>query len=291
MNTQDLGGISVSRIVELEGPTYAPDFLLPDADKETVARHEPWLLPRFFDRASGLLIMSFHSYLVHTAHHLILVDTCIGNDKDRPLRPNWHRRRGTYLEDLARLGARPEDVDVVLCMHLHVDHVGWNTRLADGRWVPTFPRAQYLFGRREFEHWQALDKADPQPPVNHGSFRDSVLPVVEAGRATLVDTDHIIEDGLRLEPAPGHTPGQVVLNVAGPNGQAVLSGDVMHHPLQVAQPEWSSRFCTDQDLSQRTRRALLARLADTDTLLLTGHFPTPTVGRIVSVPEGFRFRC
>lgn len=291
MKTLTLGDVRIQRVVEMEGPFAALDFLLPDADPEVVAANAGWLKPDFVDPATGQAIMSFHSFVVRTERHTILVDACIGNDKHRPLRPPWHMKRSPFLEDLAAAGVRPEQVDFVLCTHLHADHVGWNTRLVDGRWTPTFPNAQYIFARREYDFWRAANESHTgSEPLNHGSYFDSVLPVVEAGRAVIVEDDHQIEDGVWLEPAPGHTPGNVVVNLASNGRRAVLTGDVLHHPVQLAAPDWSSTFCSDPDLSRVTRRALIETHADTDAVILTAHFPTPTAGRIVSAGDAFRFQ-
>ena len=285
-----LGEFNVSRVLEFEGPVFAHDFLFPDSTDEAVAPHLGRLAPRFIDPESGLLVLSFHSYVVRTGRHVILVDSCVGNDKERPQRPNWHRQHFPYLENLAAAGVRPEEVDFVLCTHLHGDHVGWNTRLENGRWVPTFTNAQYIFARAEYEHWESAQaQAEADAPINHGSFNDSVLPVVEAGRAVLVDSDHAIEDGVWLEPAPGHTPGNVVLNVVSNGARAVIAGDTIHHPLQFAHPEWSSAFCTDPALSRKTRTAFIERLAESDEVLLTAHFPTPTAARVLRAGAAFDF--
>jgi glyoxylase-like metal-dependent hydrolase (beta-lactamase superfamily II) len=290
MKPLQLGEFNVSRVVESEGPAFAHDFLFPDSTDEALAPHLGRLAPRFIDSESGKLVLSFHSYVIRTGRHVILVDSCVGNDKERPERPNWHRQRFPYLDNLAAAGVRPEEVDFVLCTHMHGDHVGWNTRLDNGRWVPTFPNAKYIFARAEFEFWQRqASAAPPDAPVNHGSFADSVLPVVEAGRAVLVDSDHAIEDGVWLEPAPGHTPGNVVVNLASGGARAVLAGDVIHHPLQFAYPEWSSRFCEDPAQSRATRTALIERLAGDGEVLLTAHFPTPTAGRVAASGEAFDF--
>ena len=291
MIPQTIGDMTVSRIVEYEGPIFPPGFLFPDADDETLRAHADWLQPAFIDPDSGHLIMSFHSYVVRTPRHTILVDTCLGNHKHRPQRDFWHMRDGPYLADLAAMGIAPEDVDFVMCTHLHVDHVGWNTRLIDGRWVPTFPNARYLFGRRELEHWQSVAAAGSVESVNHGSYQDSVLPVVEAGQAVLVDDGHTLDDGIWVEDAPGHTPGNAMIRLKSAQGNAVLTGDTIQHPLQLARPDWSSAFCDDPVLSRESRTRLIEAAADTDTLVLTGHFPDPVAGRIVSATGGgFRFR-
>ena len=292
MHMRTVGDVRVSRVIEMEGPSFAIDDLFPDADGESVAAalaaEGDWLLPRFIDPESRFLIMSLHSFVIRTARHVILVDTCVGNDKERPGRDAWHRRDGPFLDRLAEAGVRPEDVDVVLCTHLHVDHVGWNTRLVDGRWVPTFPNARYIFARREYAFWEAKAAAAPAGTVNVGSYDDSVLPVVVAGQAIFVDDDHEIEDGLWLEPAPGHTPGNIILNLVSGGTRAAFTGDVMHHPLQLVRPDWSSRFCEDPGQSRATRRALIERFAESGTLILPAHFPTPTVGHIEPTASGFR---
>lgn len=275
-------------MVEAEGAFAAVDFLLPAFDPQLLKSHE-WLQPDFVND-EGKVMMSFHSYVIRTGRHVILVDGCVGNDKERPLRPVWHRQQGPYLQHLAAAGVRPEEVTLVFCSHLHADHVGWNTKLVDGRWVPTFPNARYLFGRTEYEHWEkenreALKRGEALP--NHGSFADSVLPVMDAKQADLVASDYQIEDGLHLEAAPGHTPGGCLLHVRNRGAHGIFSGDVIHTPVQLADPGLSSRFCSDAVLSATTRRALCERIADTPSVLFTGHFPAPSAARIVRLGGGF----
>ncbi len=284
-----VGEFELSRVVEMEGPAFEPDFLLPDSTPEVFAEHASWLEPRYVAPDSGLLVLSMQTFVVRTPRQTILVDTCVGNDKQRPARPGWHLRDGPFLDDLARAGVRPEEVDVVMCTHLHADHVGWNTRLVDGRWVPTFPNARYVFARREYEFWEARHRDAPDEPRDHGAFADSVLPVVEANMAVMVETDHQFDDGVWFEPAPGHTVGNVVVNLCSKGRRAVLTGDVIHHPVQLARPDWSSRFCEDKALSRRTRRALIERYADSDTLVCPAHFASPTVGHIVAAGEAFGY--
>lgn len=288
MRTLQFGGVTVDRVVESEGPSYFPSFIFPDATEEGMAAEMAWLLPHFLDPASGRLLMSLHSYVIRTQHRTVLVDTCVGNDKARPSTPAWHRRDTAWLDDLRALGVPPEAVDVVLCTHLHVDHVGWNTRLEDGRWVPTFPNARYLFHRQEYIHWQTHEMPHVGSGTTEGSFEDSVLPVVAAGLADFVDGDHAIEDGLFLEASPGHTPGHVCLHLDGGGAHALFTGDMMHHPVQIARPDWNSRYCHDADLARATRQSTVARYADTDTRILAAHFPDPVAGRIVS--DGGRWR-
>jgi len=290
MQTLTIGDIRIDRVLEQEGPIFGLDFLLPDAPADLLDANADWLMPRYADPASRNLILSFHSLLVRTPNRTILVDACVGNDKERPARPPWHHASFPYLDNLARHGVGPDDIDVVLCTHLHADHVGWNTRLLDGRWVPTFPNASYVFAKREYEYWQAQNRAvPPEEPLNHGSFNDSVLPVVEAGRAQLVADDHEIDQGIWLEPAPGHTPGNIVIRVERDGARALLVGDAIHSPAQFADLGLSTRFCSDPVQSARTRIRLIDDVAETDTALLTAHFPTPTAGRVVRRGDAFGF--
>jgi len=277
----------VDRVVEFQAAVFEAAALFPASTPAAIESHRHWLEPNLMDPASKLLILSFHSFVVRTPHHTILVDTCGGNEKNRLEKPRFHMKQWPYLERLGAAGVAPETVDFVLCTHLHVDHVGWNTRLRDGRWVPTFPRAKYLFGRPEWEHWQEQAKRPGGKIEAH--HEDSVLPVIETGQAMFVETDHEIEEGIRLEPSPGHTPGHMCLHLAAAGQEAVITGDMMHHALQVAEPDWSTCFCTDPGLAARTRREFFARYADTDALILPAHFPTPTAGRIVRAGAGWRF--
>lgn len=290
MKTITVGDVTIDRVLEREGPFADVDFLLPDVPPGLLDSNAGWLTPRFVEPESGQVIMSFHSLLVRTPRQTVLVDACVGNDKERPDRPFWHRAQFPYLENLAALGLRPEDIDTVLCTHMHADHVGWNTKLLDGRWVPTFPNASYIFAKREYEHWEAANRAS-DAPVNHNSFNDSVLPVVEAGQAQMVADDYEIEEGIWLEPAPGHTPGNVIIHIARKGGRAMLVGDAVHTPVQFANPRLSSRFCSDPVQSAETRARIIDRVAETDTAFLTAHFPTPTAGRVVRQGEAFRFEA
>ena len=284
-----IGEFQISRVVEGEGPLFDPQTFLPDSTPDVIEANADWLIPQYIDSDSGQLILAIQSYIVRTPRHTILVDTCVGNDKPRPMRPMWDMMNGPYLADLAAAGVQPEEVDFVLCTHLHVDHVGWNTRLVDGRWVPTFPNAKYIFAKKEYDFWETRHREGTQGPVPN-VYDDSVLPVMEAGQAVLVDMDHQIGDGMWFEPAPGHTDGNVVVNLQSNDASAVLSGDVMHHPLQLVRPEWSSRACEDRALSAITRRALIERYADTDTLIAPAHFASPSMGHIVSKGDAFGYR-
>ena len=282
MVSLSVGRLRISAVVERAGPTR-PTWLLPDALPEAVGRHRAWLSPHFLDD-QGRFLQSVHSFVVRAPGLTALVDTCIGNDKDRGGRPPFHMLRTSFLDDLRAAGVPPESVDLVICTHLHVDHVGWNTRLDDGRWVPTFPRARYLFGRAEWEHWSAAGE--------EGTARimaDSVVPVLDAGLALLVDTDHRVSSELWLEPTPGHTPGHVSVHLASGGAEAVITGDLMHHPVQVAEPGWGSHFDSDVEQARKTRRTFCQRYADQPVTVLGTHFHHPTAGRIVCHGETWRF--
>jgi glyoxylase-like metal-dependent hydrolase (beta-lactamase superfamily II) len=290
MKTQLVGDIRIDRVLEVEQPYFELGFLLPGAPADLIAENADWLKPHFVDPADGRLILAFQTFVIRTGRHTILVDTCTGNDKERPQRPNWHRQKHDYLGRLRAIGVAPEDVDFVFCTHLHADHVGWNTKLENGRWVPTFPKARYVFAKREYEHWEKVHReivATGGEPLSHGSFADSVLPVVEAKRAVLVAEDHEFETGVHLAPAYGHTPGNCVLHARSNGAHAVFIGDVMHTAVQLADPALSSRFCSDPAESARTRAALVERHAETDTVVLACHFPTPVAGRIRRNRTGF----
>ena len=283
-----LNKFTLQSVIELENPFIDPLSFFPDATQDVLDAHLHWLTPRHLDPETGRLIFCFQSYIVRTPHHTILIDSCIGNDKDRPNRPDWHFREGSFLADLEAAGIRPDDIDFVMCTHLHADHIGWNTRLLDGRWVPTFPNARYIIGRNEYEFWEERFRTDPAGP-RQIAFADSVLPVVEAGQADFVDHDHAIEDGVWLEAAPGHTPGNMVVNLRSGDATAVLLGDSIHHPLQLKRPDWSCMACEDKVQSAATRTALIERYADTDTLMAPAHFIAPSPCHFVSDGDAFGF--
>ena len=285
-----LGDLEIHRAIESEVPIFDTFTFFPDATRDVVEANKDWLRHRYIDPKTIEIILCIQSYIIKTSHHTILVDTCVGNHKSRPARPSWHMQNAPFIEELANVGVHPEEVDFVLCTHLHVDHVGWNTKLVDGRWVPTFPNAKYIFSRNEYELWESRHKngeAVPVPLV----YEDSVLPIVEAGQAIIVEDTHQIDDGMWLEPAPGHTPGHVMLNLKSREETALMSGDAIHHPIQLIRPEWSSRACEDPHMSAVSRTKMLERVADTNTLLCPAHFGSPTMGHVISHPNGgFRYR-
>jgi len=287
MTTVTIGAASLTRIEELYAADWDAPAFFPDWRPEVVAPHLGWMVPDHFDPAKNCLKLSIHSWLIRIGGRTALVDTCVGNHKTRPTRPKWHLMESRYLQRLAAAGVRPEEIDLVMCTHLHADHVGWNTRLDNGRWVPTFPKARYVFSKADYDHYLALDR-DAKAPVNHGSFRDSVLPVVEAEQAQMVTGAQAIDEHLMLEPAPGHTPGSMVLKLAaGGGGGALLCGDVLHHAIQVYHPEWNSFVCADAALARQSRRKVLEHCSGTGALLMPTHFGAPFVCHIEAKAGGF----
>jgi len=269
-----IGDVKITKVVELEA-TGGSRFILPDATREA-AQEIRWLYPHFAD-ADGRLIMSIHALIVETPDRRIMVDTCLGNDKQRAI-PGWHMRTGPFLEDIAAAGYPRESIDTVLCTHLHVDHVGWNTMLVDGKWMPTFPNARYLMGKTEYDHWSTHGAANAR---GDDPFSDSVKPVFDAGLVDLVAADQVICPEIRLEPTPGHTPGHVSVRISSKGEEALITGDCMHHPCQMARPDWASAADSDPDMARATRLALLDRCADAPLLVIGTHFSGPTAGRVV----------
>ena len=277
-----IGGVTVTKIVELEF-TGGTRFILPQATRDAVKDIE-WLKPHFIND-EGQLIMSVHALVVQTPTRCIVVDTCIGNDKSGRMAPHWNNMQGPFLKDLAAAGTTRESVDTVLCTHLHVDHVGWNTMLVDGKWVPTFPNARYLMAAAEFDYWHAGREGEGPDVI----FADSVQPVFDAGLVDLVATDHRICDEVRLVPTHGHTPGHVSVAIESDGVQALITGDFVHHPCQMAHPAWASSADFDVAAGIDTRNRMFAGLADTPTLVIGTHFAGATAGRVVRDGAAWRF--
>jgi glyoxylase-like metal-dependent hydrolase (beta-lactamase superfamily II) len=239
-----------------------------------------WLQPHFAD-ADGRLIMSIHALLVETPEKKIIVDTCIGNDKKRSI-PAWTNLQLPFLEDLQKAGYDRMDIDTVLCTHLHVDHVGWNTMLVNDEWIPTFPNARYLMGNTEFNYWIEQEGTDYGDVIG-----DSVKPVFEAGLVDLVELDHQVCEEIYLEPTLGHTPGHVSVHIESEGQHALITGDCIHHPCQIANIDWSSSADFDAAQAIKTREKLLADYADKDILVIGTHFATPTAGHLKKDGTGY----
>lgn len=283
-----MGPISVHRIVELDRWAFPVSLLYPTLPAEHWAQARRRFDRRSIDPVTGELILSVHAYVIKVGGRTLLIDSCNGNDKERQVMTTVHHLSTPFLARLAEAGVQPEDVDLVMCTHLHADHIGWNTRLSDGSWVPTFPNAQYLFSRVEFEGLSNLRAAGPPEPIDAdviGAFEDSVLPVVDSGQAVLVDPGHVVEreldHGVWIEAAPGHSPGHVAVHLESGARHAIATGDAFHHLFQLAWPEHPVGTDHDAIAAERTRRSLFERSLDDGTILLPGHFPAPTIGRVV----------
>jgi glyoxylase-like metal-dependent hydrolase (beta-lactamase superfamily II) len=280
------GATTVHRVIDIDPAAFAINVLFPAASLDELQPYAAALANGHLDFAAGNALLAMQSHLVRFAGKTILIDACIGEHKSRPLRPHWNQRADTrYLANLAAAGCAPADIDIVMCTHLHADHVGWNTRLQSGQWVPTFPNARYLMSQREID--QRAQEAAANPQANHGSYQDSVLPILERGMAKTVKAGDEIAEGAAIIDLAGHAPGQIGLDlIAGPGARAVFCGDAIHSPLQVYRPEWSSAFCFDAAHAARTRRSLLERAAGEDLLLMPAHL-RGTGMRITEKAGGF----
>ncbi len=282
MKTWRIGDVEVTRIVEMYDFQDHFFMTIPDATPEEVLG-VPWLRPRYVT-PEGLQRMNFQGFVVRAPGRTLMVDTCIGNMRDRQY-DVFCGLQTSFLEDIGSLGLGPQDFDTVMCTHLHHDHVGWNTHWNGARWVPTFPNARYLFGRKEYEAWTTdlIHHHDPR------HIQDSVNPIVEAGLADLVEADHRICDEIWLEPSHGHTPGHVHVRISSAGAEAVITGDLIHHPYQCAVPHRHATFDMDKDAGRDTRMGFVDRYADSGVLVIGSHFMDPTAGHIRTDAEGSRW--
>ena len=278
MQTIAIGDVTVSSIIERDGPWRRPEDFFPLYDPVIGARHLAELDPRFFDPISGRTVITYQTFVVRTPHHTILIDTCTGEDKGLP--PPMDFPKQPWLDGFAQAGLRFEDIDYVFCTHLHVDHCGWNTRLVNGRWVPTFPRAKYVFHKGEYAAWEAATARGENPPGN--VWRMNCLPVVEAGQALLVDDDFTLDDTIWLSPTPGHSPCHCCINIRSGSHQAVVTGDMMHHALQCREPDWSTVFCWNPAQAAASRRKIPDPGRRNRNHNITGPLPSPTAGLVRS---------
>ena len=274
-----VGKVGITKVVELE-TVGSTRFILPLAGREEIQRL-PWLIPHFATD-EGRLKMSIHSLVLETPNGRILVDTGLGNDKEGRNVPTWNNRNTPFLEDMTAAGFAPETIDTVLCTHLHVDHVGWNTRLVDGKWVPTFAKARYVFGKTEYEYWRDHSQAPDKAAV----FNDSVKPIMDAGRAELIASDATLTDEITMIPTPGHSPGHMSIHIRSDGEEGLLTGDVAHHPCQMAHLDWSSTADSDARQSAVARRELFSRFADHPVQVIGGHYDA---GHIRREGDAFKF--
>jgi glyoxylase-like metal-dependent hydrolase (beta-lactamase superfamily II) len=279
-----IGDIHVTKVIDTLEPT-SPRVLYVDKRKEDFDPHLDWLQPHFLD-AEKRMLLSIHTFLIHTKHHTILIDTCVGHDKQNLAFPQWNgRRNGTFLSDLRAAGYPPEAIDYVFCTHMHLDHTGWNSQLRDGRWIPTFPNAKYLFNKKEWNHWR-----DDHNPADQAVVQQNIQPIIEAGQVEWADNAWEIDDNVALIPTPGHTPGHCSVRLLGHGQDAIITGDMMVHPVQIAEPQWRQQADADSNLAMATRTQFVNQHCNTSTLILGTHFNTPTGVYIVSQGEHKRIR-
>jgi glyoxylase-like metal-dependent hydrolase (beta-lactamase superfamily II) len=275
-----IGNVEIWRILESVDPFLTPQEFFPDMEPDgpDVMRRET---PRQLCPDTGSMLIPIQGFLLKTPQHVVLVDACIGNDKTFDFHPPWHKRSdGRFLAALAAAGVSPADIDFVMCTHLHVDHVGWNTKLAGGRWVPTFPNARYIFPSADHAHFSA----------NPGTvYKESILPVVAANQAELVCSDHKLGDCISLISTPGHTPGHVSVGIADGGKKAVITGDAIHSPIQCLRPHWNFAHDHDKPLAAQTRRAFLEGASDSGNMMLGSHFPLPSRGIVRNRGEAFEW--
>ncbi|MGI9604115.1 MAG: MBL fold metallo-hydrolase [Acidimicrobiales bacterium] len=278
-----IGAVTVTAVVEID--TEVPfAFLLPGATPDVVAA-ESWVLPHWAVDTETM-VLRLQALAVESQDRRIVVDTCVGNNKPRPGLDLFDQLQTSFLDDLEAAGFAPDTIDTVLCTHLHIDHVGWNTRLVDGAWVPTFANARHLFARAEYEHWLAECDGDH---MHASSFHDSVRPVVDAGMADFVDPPFHLTDEVSLVPTTGHTPGHCSVLIESDGQRAYITGDMSHHPIQLARPALASSADTDQAGSTATRERFVDEVCDTDTIVIGTHFGAPGAGRLRRVDGGVRF--
>lgn len=273
-----IGDVTVTKLVELTSASLG-EYILPDASTEELRKIQ-WISP-FLD-AESRMVLSFHSLIVQTKDRLLIVDTCIGNEKTRNY-PRWNQMQTSFRADLQEAGFQEDGFDTVLCTHMHVDHVGWNTYRDGELWRPTFENARYLYAREEWDHWQR-ESQDEYGPV----IEDSVQPIFDLGLADLVGSSHQVSDEIQLVPTPGHTPGHVSVYINSRGEEAIITGDIFHHPCQIAQPSWCATADSDQEAALRTRQGFLAKYADRPVLCIGTHFAGVTAGRLVRDGEAYR---
>ena len=278
-----IGDVEVARIVEINAFEDNISMLLPNGTPELVQRYE-WLRPHFAT-PDGRMILSFQAFVLRSQGRSFMIDTCIGSGRQREYQV-FCNLQTTFLEDLTAAGFPPESIDGVLCTHLHFDHVGWNTKLVDGKWVPTFAQARYYFGRKEWDHWQHLKRTGGYHDLAH--LEDSLDPIVAAGLVEFIGPDFRLSDEVTLIPTPGHTPGHVSVHIRSKGKEAVITGDMMHHPIQFALAGTPGNFDMDQEQGVRTRRDFIGRFADQDVLIIGSHFSDPTAGHIVRDGEAWK---
>jgi glyoxylase-like metal-dependent hydrolase (beta-lactamase superfamily II) len=275
-----IGDVTITRVMEIDTLVIPPSGMV-KTDHAEIKQYD-WLIPNYAT-AEGDIRVHLQAFVIDTGDRRTLVDPCCGNDKPRPNFAIGNMLQTRFIEHLTDAGYPPDSIDIVFCTHLHLDHVGWNTQLIDGLWKPTFPNARYLFAKIELEH------AIAHPEENGAIFEDSIAPILDAGLADLVDFEHMITPAVRIVPMPGHTPGHCAIYITSGDEAGIITGDLIHHPIQAASPNTDSNFCFDPDEARSTRKALLDQIADTQIVLLGTHFADPFAIRVKSDGAAWRF--
>lgn len=290
MRTLRIGDVTITSIVEREGPWRKPEDMFPCYDPAIAKEHLKTLDPIVFDVASGRMMITYQTFVVRTPHHTVLIDTCAGEDKGYP--PPLDFPKQPWLDGFKSAGLSFADITHVFCTHLHFDHTGWNTRLVNGRWVPTFPNAKYIFHKDEYAYWEHTANAGggPPGPAPTKSWGTDCLPIVEAGQALLVDDTYELDDTFTLTPTPGHSPCHCCVNITSKGQRAVVTGDLMHHALQCREPNWFTVFDSNREQAVASRKAFLASVANTQAIVLPVHFPMPTAGLVTPLGSGYDFK-
>tara|TARA_R110000868_G_scaffold38631_5_gene134967 strand:- start:2367 stop:3263 length:897 start_codon:yes stop_codon:yes gene_type:complete len=291
MDHLSLGDVHIHRIEEWSGTFLSPQHLFTGFDDKDYQRVKDKVPATTLNVGNDEIYARLQSWVIEIGGKKILLDTGAGNDKERPGIPLFGNLATPFMTRLAAAGFRADDIDMVICTHLHVDHVGWNTKLVDGEWLPTFPNAQYVFSSADADYWNP-DNRNKFPEkigetVNEGFFNDSVAPILRRGMAQLVSGSVELMPGVHLDPAAGHTPGSMTIAVTGTKGRALFVGDIVHHPLQVFQPHWNSIFCEDQTRARATRRHVLTRVAEENAVMIPAHFAEDHVVRVKKSGDGF----
>ena len=284
-----IGEATITRVEETNKPVYPLRQIFPQVTDELLAQHKHWMAPHHYEAETGRIRLAVHSWLLQIGGKKILIDCCCGNNKKKPGRPFWEDLNEPYLERLAAAGARPDEVDMVMCTHLHHDHVGWNTMQKDGKWVPTFPNARYVFNQPDIDYFSRIDADPKEGPAELGTFRECVIPILDAGRADIVSGQkQRLNDFIEIDAAPGHSPGHVVFTLESKGQRAVFTGDVLHHLLQVHYPDWNFPKNSDAEQAKKSRRKVLDLVASTESLMIPAHVGFPFAGRIEKTADGYR---
>jgi glyoxylase-like metal-dependent hydrolase (beta-lactamase superfamily II) len=285
----NVGDAVIVRVEETNLPTYPVREIFPEFTDAHLAEHRAWLAPHHYEAETGRIRLAVHSWLLQVGGKKILIDSCCGNNKVKPGRPFWHMLNVAYLDRLAAAGARPEEIDLVMCTHLHHDHVGWNTRQKDGKWVPTFPNARYVFSKPDVDYFSKIDADPKEGPAELGTYRECVVPILEHGRADLVSGGpHRLSEFIEIDAAPGHSPGHVFFKLESKGQRAAFIGDVWHHLLQVHYPDWNFPKNSDAAQARVSRRKVLDYCASSNALVFPGHVGLPFAGRIEAAGKGYQ---